>query len=322
MAASGSNPQPDSDPIDGPKVSIGLPVYNGERTLRHALDSLLAQDFTDFELVISDNASTDGTRAICEEYAARDARVRYSRNKENLGAAANYNRVVGLARGEYFRWAAHDDSCKPDHLSRCLEALRSAPSDTVLCYPWTLLIDGDDSVIGRYQDGIGSQDPRPHRRLAVVLRDLELCNSIMGLIRLSALRQTRLIDRFRSSDVLLLSELAMLGPVVEVPDYLFERRRDLKDFGVARLTPQEQAEWFDPNQGGVSPFVRTTLFLQHLVSIWRLPLGGLDRLRCVWTLFRQWIPRYGRVMGGEFKKALKSRFGGRRSKPVRGAGEA
>src|ERR1700737_2789384 len=92
-----------------PRVSIGLPVYNGERYLRFAIDSLLEQDYINFELIISDNASTDATQAICQEFADKDPRVRYYRNQTNLGASGNYDRVFELARGDLFKWAAHDD---------------------------------------------------------------------------------------------------------------------------------------------------------------------------------------------------------------------
>jgi len=92
-----------------PKVSIGMPVYNGEPFIRKALDSLLAQTFTDIELIISDNGSTDGTEAICREYAACDARIRYVRQPENRGMSFNFLFVLDEARGEYFMWAAADD---------------------------------------------------------------------------------------------------------------------------------------------------------------------------------------------------------------------
>src|ERR1035438_9843576 len=92
-----------------PRVSIGLPVYNGENYLDPALNSILRQDYSDLELIISDNASTDATGNICREYAAKDPRIRYYRNETNIGASANFNCLVKLARGEYFKWAAHDD---------------------------------------------------------------------------------------------------------------------------------------------------------------------------------------------------------------------
>src|SRR5690242_8968780 len=111
-----------------PKVTVGMPVYNGERYMRFALDSLLAQDFQDFEIVISDNASTDRTSEICAEYAARDSRVRYHRNATNIGASPNYNRTFELARGQYFKWCAHDDVCLPSFLSKCVATMEAAPS--------------------------------------------------------------------------------------------------------------------------------------------------------------------------------------------------
>ncbi|MCH9054911.1 glycosyltransferase [Synechococcus sp. PCC 6716] len=94
---------------ENPKISIGMPVYNGARYIREALDSLLAQTFTEFELIISDNASIDNTEAICREYAAKDHRVRYIRQSQNLGASANFKFVLDKALGEYFMWAAADD---------------------------------------------------------------------------------------------------------------------------------------------------------------------------------------------------------------------
>src|SRR3984957_9664125 len=96
-----------------PRVSIGLPVYNGEKWLAQSVDSLLSQTFSDFELIICDNASTDGTDAICRRYAEQDQRVRYIQNAENIGGMLNANLSFGVARGEYFRWAAHDDRCEP-----------------------------------------------------------------------------------------------------------------------------------------------------------------------------------------------------------------
>lgn len=292
-----------------PRVSIGMPVYNGAATIERALECLLTQDFADFELLISDNASTDETPEICARYAARDRRVSYRRNPVNLGAAANFNLLVDWARGEYFRWAAHDDMCAPSHLRRCLEGFRDGPPGTVLCFPLTRIIDAQDREIEVYHDRVQALDRRPHRRLAVMLSNLELCNAVMGLIRTDALRKTRRTDRFRSSDVVLLSELAMLGGIVEIPEPLFWRRRDLKTCGTAMLTPDQQAAWFDPSVKRASPFLRTTLFLQHLVSIARLPLSSADKALCTGALVRVWGPRYWRVMGGELKIALRRRLG-------------
>lgn len=106
-----------------PTVTIGLFVFNGEKTLRQSFDSLLNQSFADFELVISDNASTDGTELICREYSERDHRIRYFRQVSNMGLFANIKAVLDAARGEYFMWATCDDIRSSDFIEANLEFL-------------------------------------------------------------------------------------------------------------------------------------------------------------------------------------------------------
>ena len=130
-----------------PTVSIGLPVYNGGNYIRDVLDSILS-NFNDFELIISDNASTDNTRAICRSYAEKDSRIRYHRNEENLGAAWNFNQVFHLARGKYFQWACHDDVWTSTLLERYVQVLDQM-SDVVLCYSKTAYIDEHGKPIRR-----------------------------------------------------------------------------------------------------------------------------------------------------------------------------
>ena len=125
---------------NGPLVSIGLPVFNGDRFLRESIDSLLAQSFSDFELVISDNASTDDTSAICEEYERADSRIRYVRNKTNIGGFRNHNKVFELSTGKYFAWASHDDIRLPKYIESCVEVLERS-RETILCYTKTTIID-------------------------------------------------------------------------------------------------------------------------------------------------------------------------------------
>jgi glycosyltransferase involved in cell wall biosynthesis len=297
-----------------PRVSVGLPVYNGERYLAGALDCILAQDFGDFELIVSDNASTDGTAEIVREHAARDARIRYHRNERNLGAAPNYNRLVELARGTFFRWQTYDDRVAPTHLSRCLEAFDQGPDDLVLVYPRTTLIDADGVEIGPYEDRSEVLDPRPHRRVRHLLRALHLCNAVVGLVRLDALRRTRRIDSYRGSDVTLLAELAMLGKIAEIPERLFLRRRALELPSPSNLDGEGQAQWFDARRHG-SPFLVSTLVGKHLVACLTTPRRMGDRALCAWTVAAEWLPKYWREMGGEFKIALKqSLFASRGSK--------
>lgn len=212
------------DPSRPPRVSIGMPLYNAERYLDQAFVSLLEQDYTDFEIVVCDNASTDRTWEICQRYAAADPRVRLHRNEVNQGAAYNYNRVVELARGELFRWAAYDDWCAPQLLGRCVAALDAGGPQVVLAYPQTQLIDEHGTVIGPHPDRMDLRDLRSWRRVAKVANRFTLCNPVFGVVRTEVLRRTGLIRPWPSSDVTLLAELAALGQFHEVPAPLFHRR--------------------------------------------------------------------------------------------------
>ena len=110
-----------------PRLNIGLPVYNGERYLAESLDSLLGQSYENFELIISDNASTDGTAEICRRYMKQDCRIRYICQPRNIRPAPNHNFLVGHARGELFKWAAYDDVYAHDLLKCCIDALDEYP---------------------------------------------------------------------------------------------------------------------------------------------------------------------------------------------------
>jgi glycosyltransferase involved in cell wall biosynthesis len=291
------------------RVSIGLPVFNGEQYLRELLDSLLEQDFEDFELVISDNASTDATADICLRYAREDPRIRYSRADRNLGAAANYNRVFALANGEYFKWAAHDDRYEPTYLRRCVETLDRAPESVVLCYPSTVLIDGAGSVLRGHKDNLDLRAREPHRRLRQFVKHWGLCNVVYGLVRASALEKTQLIEKYVGSDVTLLAELALLGEFWEIPEPLFFRRIHAGCSRQGDLTDEEAALWFDPESEGLgmlSPGNR--VFLEILGSIARGPLDVGEKLQCLAVCIWGWPSRRLRVRGGALKRALRGRY--------------
>ena len=128
------------DTRHSPRLSIGLPVYNGERYLAEAFDCFLAQSFQDFEIIICDNASTDRTAEICRSYAQRDPRLRYYRNEKNLGAIPNFNRVFELSRSRFFKWAAHDDLYHPRYIETCIRILDENP-DVILAHSKTAFVD-------------------------------------------------------------------------------------------------------------------------------------------------------------------------------------
>lgn len=135
-----------------PCVSIGLAVYNGEKYLKKALDSIIRQSFSDFELIISDNSSTDSTQRICEQYVSQDERIRYYRNNKNIGAPRNFNRTLEFASGKYFKWAASDDVLASDFLRKCV-AILDKDTSVVLCHSITGRIDENGDLLGFYNDG-------------------------------------------------------------------------------------------------------------------------------------------------------------------------
>ena len=205
-------------------VSIGMPVYNGERYIRKALESLLAQDFTDFELIVSDDASTDATREICLEYAAGDDRVHYHRNETNLGLMRNFDQVFEMSSGEYFMWAAQDDLREPDFISACLKALK-ANSRAVLCYTKAQFIAPDGSHIRFPLPAFDTKGLDVVSRFNVVLWGISYPHQLYGLMRAGALRRTKLSQDTLGTDLVLLAELALLGEFAYVPKLLFYIRR-------------------------------------------------------------------------------------------------
>ena len=260
-----------------PTVSIGMPVYNGERYIREALDSLLGQTFTDFELIISDNASTDSTGEICRDYATRDSRIRYSCNEQNLGLVANYNRVFKQAKGRYFKWASANDVCEPAMLERCVEVLERDP-EVVLCYARTILFDEQSESAVEYEDNLNLMSDSPAERVRGLVGSLRLNNAMNGLIRMEALRQTQVIAPFLASDVNLLLELALLGKFHEVPEFLFRRRvhpqEDSRSGDVQHLL-----KIYDPATKQRREFTFWRLNWEHLKSVWRSPTGFGDKLK-------------------------------------------
>lgn len=208
-----------------PLISIGMPVFNSERHLRQALDSLLAQDYSYFELVISDNASTDGTQEICRQYAARDKRIRYIRNDRNMGMTWNMNRVRELASGEYFKWASSSDFVAPSFISACKSILDRQP-DVVLAYPLAQSVDGQGETIRDIlPETIDTRGlPTFIRVFVVIAKGQYYAVMNYGLYRTSALRRCRPVTTVIGNDQVTLMEISILGTIALVPEFLFFRR--------------------------------------------------------------------------------------------------
>jgi glycosyltransferase involved in cell wall biosynthesis len=280
-----------------PRVSIGLPVYNGENYLSETIDSILAQTFADFELIISDNASTDGTEAICRQYAALDHRIRYVRNRANLGAAKNYNRVFELARGRYFKWNGHDDPLAPQFLEYCVEVLDRAP-ELVLCFSRNRPIDenGNEHRLGALtartflpKPQLGSA--RAHVRFYHTVVADHPQGAVFGLIRRDVLAQTPLIGSYRSSDLPLLGELALRGRFHQIPETLQDRRFHPQQGRYVYHTRQLREEWFDPSRSQVRTHPHLRLLQEHLDAIGRAAPDGQTRMACYGYMVL-WVLKY------------------------------
>ncbi|MBE9201833.1 MULTISPECIES: glycosyltransferase family 2 protein [unclassified Nodularia (in: cyanobacteria)] len=287
-----------------PKVSIGLPVYNGEKFIKAALDSLLAQTFTDFELIISDNASTDNTEEICRAYAAQDERIRYYRNNSNLGCSRNFNRVFELSVGEYFKWAAYDDLHAPDFLIKCVEILDNHPT-VVLCHSHVSLIDENGDFLQNYNIKLNTDSQKPHKRFHELLTK-HLCYQCYGLIRASALRKIPPMGSYGTADGILLLRIGLLGQFYEIPEYLFFARTHSQQslsmfFPNHHLLTKDKTEhsqsilpdfyaytvWFDSAKKGKILFPHWRILWEYMLSVWLFPLTLQQRLRCHISIYQQ-----------------------------------
>lgn len=267
-------------------VFIGLPVHNGESFLTQAIESLLAQTYGDFTLLIADNASTDGTEAICRRFAALDRRIDYRRHAKNLGAAPNFNLCLREARGKYFKWAAHDDLCRPTYLERCVELLERDPG-AVLAQAQVLPIDDAGRLGEPYLKERDFNHPDPARRFARAMALDHACVSVFGLMRLEVLRKTAAIAPFVGSDRTLLAELALHGRIEYVPEPLFLWREHQSRS--VKIRRRDRAAWFQTDANAVSASLYSRQILANLRAVLRAPQPVRVKLRglattLAWTL--------------------------------------
>lgn len=278
-------------PTRAPRVSIGLPVYNAQQFVEQAIDSLLEQTFEDFELIISDNASTDATEEICRAYEARDPRIRYVRQKENVGAVPNFNRVFQLARGALFKWAAFDDICAPTFVERCVAVLE-ADADVAWCHPRSTHIDPD----GRELPGEDLRDvsyarssPRlkgatreskdvQDRFRAVLLGDGG-CLDSYGVIRSHVIRKTQMYLPYYGSEKVFIAELGLHGRFREIPEILFFPRIH-SGCSASLDSADAQQSFIAANQKHRPSLARLHLLAGYSRAIRRSRLSANAQMRC------------------------------------------
>jgi glycosyltransferase involved in cell wall biosynthesis len=277
-------------PTTNPRVSIGVPVYNGERFLQAALDTLLCQTFQDFELIISDNGSTDRTEEICRRVAAADPRVRYFRSDQNRGAAWNHNRVVELARGEYFTWASHDDLLAPTFVERCVAVLDADPG-VVFCRPNVIYVDEEGNVLGRQAHRCNCSSASPSVRFWELLV-VQGGQTTYGLMRTSALRRVAPHQTFPRAERALFAELSLYGRFHVLTEELYFKREHAGQTSATRASRRAESMVLDPARAKWWRH-RTSLLLAEYVlafarAIRRAPLTVGERIRCYAHLVR-WL---------------------------------
>lgn len=285
-----------------PSLSIGLPIYNGENFAEAAIQSLLRQNFADFELIIADNSSTDGTEEICRKYAALDQRIRYFRHEKNMGAAFNFNFTFAKATGKYFKWASHDDVMAPTYIEQCLDLLELNP-EVVLCHSLTNIIDDQGKVLEKYSCPLRLDSEKSKQRfrdMTVIRHD---CFLVFGLVRRQILEQTPLIGNYVGSDRVLLGELALHGKFAEVPEFLFSRRRH-EDCSCALHEREERVAWFDPSKEGTVTYPNWRILKECMASIQRVPQTTGETIWCHLQIPEQmWVRR--NVLWSDLVEGLK-----------------
>jgi glycosyltransferase involved in cell wall biosynthesis len=283
-----------------------MPVYNGERYLESSIASVLGQSFTDFELIICDNASTDRTASICQDLAAGDSRIRYHRNEVNVGAAGNYNKLVSLARAPYFRWNNADDLLHPDLHQRCYEALTKC-EDAVLAAGSTVIIDAEGKQIGCYEDNIALSSDRASERFREFHERIGLTNVIYGLMRTDAMRRTRLMGtgKLPAGDIKFMAELCLYGKFVTIDEPLFYRRMHETASSWDRSNGRVQAEFWSASAGGFSfPYWRS--MAHNVGSVVRAPIPGAERRELYKYLARRMYHSKRRLLSELFPRLVAS----------------
>jgi glycosyltransferase involved in cell wall biosynthesis len=284
-----------------PRLSVGIPDYNGHNYLADSIESLLGQSYEDFELIISDNASTDDTADICRRYEKQDSRIRYFRQKHNIGGAPNHNFLVEQARGELFKWASDDDLYARDLLKLCVDALDEFP-DVVLAHSWTAVIDASGTVTQAVRYGLATASPSAPERFRSLLYEVG-GDDDGGVIRMDVLRRAPLLGSYHHSDRTLTAGFALYGPFYQVPDWLYFRRDHAERAERAFKTVRPWCANLDPRRSDAlrNPAIR--LYAEYVwgfvTAIRRAPLTPAEKRACYRQL-AEWLASRANIRRGRY----------------------
>lgn len=261
-----------------PLVTIGIPAYNAASTISETLDSVLAQDYKNFVVVVSDNASTDDTPNILADFAQHDPRVRIHRQSKNIGGAANFSTLPRLCATPFFKWQSADDMIAPDYLRKCLAPLQADPA-IALAFGSTIMVDENGEYLRHHDDNLHLVHDQPAQRVAAFVRQQWLCNAQFGVVRTQSLLQTDLIRPYPSSDLAMLAQLSAIGKFHHVKDTNFFRRFSSDSMGLGDLSDAQKAAWFATESLERNPQWRA--FIETNKGLWRSPLGIVERLQSI-----------------------------------------
>jgi glycosyltransferase involved in cell wall biosynthesis len=270
-----------------PTVSVGLAVRNAVDVVKRCMDSVLCQHFPDLELVISDNASNDGTRDVLEEYARADHRIRLSVNAINIGLHENANRVFELSHGRFFRWISADDWLEPGYLSTCVGALEARDDAIGVTTHFTIHTPESGT---RYEEYGGefptSADPakRFERMLWFFHAGDAKYDPVYGLYRRDALIRSGRVRASEQSDWLLAAELALIGPILHVGRRLVNRTRTYS----VLYDPVARRRRLDPFRGEELRSSSLRLYRDLLGLVYQAGLTEDQVLHCKRALRRFW----------------------------------
>lgn len=272
--------------MSNPRLIIALAVYNGEKYVAQAIESILTQTFTDFRLLIGDNASTDGTSEICQKYAEQDSRITYHRHAENIGASANHNFLFQPGDAPYFKWAAHDDVLKPEYLEKCIELLDRNPS-MAIAHSLSVEIDENGKQLKTYDCELRLNGSLPQTRFRNILWT-NYFNEVFGVMRNKLIQNTNLYGSYVGADRNFTAEMILQGDVGYVEEYLFLRRHHAEAFTTKLLDDAARLEWFDPQAKTPTFLASYVKFRQYFISITALSLSISEKLACL-KLLLEWV---------------------------------
>jgi len=269
-----------------PLIGVGLPVYNGEEFLPAAIESVLRQTFRDFEIIISDNGSTDRTEEICRQYASKDARVRYYREAKNHGIVWNFNRVFLLSANEYFMWFSHDDIIASSYLERCVDVL-SKDLSTVLCFSNWGEIDETGRLLNTQKSRVVMDSSSRVERFREAIRLDHLCEPWCGVTRSEIVKKTPLYGSFADYDRVMFAEIGLYGRFVEIPEVLFFRREHTGRSIYLHPGRFERTSWIDPERTGSIVFPHFRELWEFAAAVRRVDLPWHEKRSCYLALL-QW----------------------------------